>query len=319
MAGTIFSLALSQRLDNEGRPLIDAPLYIYEANTSTPADAYMDFGLTVKHPWPMRTDSAGMLPAFWLADGQYKVRFTDPAGAIVYFDLPSVQAVGPSEGGSSGGGGSGVDPNAIFQTGDELWQKRTGSRAGWVRQNARTIGGAASGATERANADTQPLYEYLWNTYPDEFCPVVGGRGVSAAADFAANKAIATPDMRGYGARGLDDMGNDPAGRITNGAPTVAASSGGSEKHVISQANLPSANLTGTTSSDGLHSHNYTYAAPSFSAAPGGQNAGARSDVSATSGAAGAHSHNVTVALGGSATPLNTMDPYRLGTWYIKM
>src|SRR5690606_10723240 len=113
--------------------------------------------------------------------------------------------------------GGGVDPSAIFQTGDELWLKRSGPRSGWVRQNGRTIGSAASGATERANADTQPLYEYLWNTYPADQCPVTGGQGISAAADFAANKRIATPDMRGYGPRGLDDMGNDPAGRITDG------------------------------------------------------------------------------------------------------
>lgn len=280
----------------------------------------MDFGLTVKHPWPMRTNSAGMIPAFWLADGQYRVRFTDPAGATVFLDEPSVQAIGPSEGGGGGGGGgSGVDPNAIFQTGDELWLKRTGSRAGWVRQNARSIGGAASGATERANADTQPLYEYLWNTFPDDFCPVVGGRGTSAAADFAANKAIATPDMRGYGPRGLDDMGNDPAGRVTDGTPTTAGSSGGSEKHIIAHTNLPSANLSGSTNVAGKHNHSYLDRGFGPAAAgPGIPTAGASDQYRATADA-GDHSHIVTVALGGSATPLNTMDPYRLGTWYIRL
>ena len=98
MAGTLFSLALSQRFDREGELLINAPLYIYEANTTTPVDVYQDFGLSVLHQWPMRTDTAGMIPAFWLPDGQYRARLTDEAGAVVYFDMASVQALGPSTG-----------------------------------------------------------------------------------------------------------------------------------------------------------------------------------------------------------------------------
>jgi hypothetical protein len=40
----------------------------------------------------------------------------------------------------------------------------TGVLSGFVRCNARTIGSATSGGTERQNADTQALFEYLWNT-----------------------------------------------------------------------------------------------------------------------------------------------------------
>lgn len=69
MAGTLFSLGLNQQCDAQGRPLLDAPLYIYQANTSTPVNVYQDFELDILHPWPLRTDSTGRLPAFWLPDG----------------------------------------------------------------------------------------------------------------------------------------------------------------------------------------------------------------------------------------------------------
>lgn len=326
MAGTLFSLALSQRLDNEGNPLINAPLYLYAANTSTPVNAYSDYGLTLLHPWPLRTDSAGMVPAFWLADGRYRARFTDEAGAVVYFDIADVQAVGPSEGSGSGSGSS-VDPNAIIKTGDLIWQPVSGARSGFVRANARTIGSVSSGATERANADTQPAYEFLWNNFSDTLCPVTSGRGASATADFAANKPIATLDMRGYGPMGLDDMGNTAVGRITDGTPTTAASTGGSEKRTLVEANLP-AHTHGpgslATSSSGNHTHAANQSSGNGQAAsPGGLTCANSYNSGGTStGAAGDHSHTVTSGVTtstGSGTALNTMSPYRLGSFYIKL
>jgi hypothetical protein len=64
---------------------------------------------------------------------------------------------------------------------------------GWVYANDGTIGTAASGATSRANADTWPLYNTLWANVSQAFAPVTGGRGISAIADFAANKPIQLP------------------------------------------------------------------------------------------------------------------------------
>jgi len=58
----------------------------------------------------------------------------------------------------------------------------TGVRSGFVRANGRTIGSATSGATERANADAQALFEYLWNT--DANLAVSTGRGASSNADW---------------------------------------------------------------------------------------------------------------------------------------
>jgi hypothetical protein len=90
----------------------------------------------------------------------------------------------------------------------------TAAPTGWVLASGRTIGSAASGATERANADTSSLYTLLWTNLPDTIATVTGGRGASAAADFAANKPILLPDMRGRATAGLDNMGGTAAGRM---------------------------------------------------------------------------------------------------------
>lgn len=323
MAGTLFSLAMSQWRDVNGLPEQDAPLYIYEANSSTPVDVYQDFGLSVLHPWPMRTNSYGMIPPFWLDDGAYRARMTNAAGSVVYFDVFTMQAVGPSDGSGEGGGGGGVDQNAIFQTGDPIWLPRAGARSGWVRMNGRTIGSATSGATERANADTQPLFEYLWNNFDDTLCPVTGGRGANAASDFAANKPIGILDMRGRGPFGLDDMGNNAAGIITDGTPTAAASGGGSEKFSFNLARNQLPNVSPTiTIIDPGHSHSYTTRGGTVQSGP---NAGGvwQSTSSADTGSSTTGITATCQSLNGGVTqqPIarNTMSPYRLGSWYMRL
>lgn len=84
-----------------------------------------------------------------------------------------------------------------FGTGDAKLTMKTTADSGWVIANDGTLGNAASGGTTRANADTINLFTLLWTNYADAQCPVSGGRGVSAAADFAANKTIQLPLMLG--------------------------------------------------------------------------------------------------------------------------
>jgi microcystin-dependent protein len=86
---------------------------------------------------------------------------------------------------------------ARFTTGDVKLTIKTVADPGWVLMNDGTIGNAVSGATTRANADTEALFTLLWNNTTDANCPVSGGRGASAAADFAANKTIALPKALG--------------------------------------------------------------------------------------------------------------------------
>jgi hypothetical protein len=238
MSGTI-NLSLSQQFDNTGKPLSGGRLSFFQAATTTPQNAYKDTALTLPHPNPIILDSSGRVPEFWLADGNIKFVLTDKSG-VVQISSTSTQILGPSSG---SGGGSTVDSTTIFQTGDLMWLDQSGTRAGWVRDNGRTIGSATSGASERANADCEALFTFLWTTYSDSICPVVGGRGANAAADWAANKQITLPDKRGYVPGGLDDMGNSAAGRLANvplilGTVTAAGSLIGETTHQLTVSEL---------------------------------------------------------------------------------
>lgn len=214
--------------------------FIAAGTTSDPQNAFYDADLTLPLPNPYPLDASGRMPAFYLADGQIKVRIVD-ANGVQQYAQDNILVVGPSSG---SGGGGGVDPTTVFQTGDCLWQDIQGTRAGWVRDNGRTIGSASSGATERANADTSALFSYLWNNFSNTICPVSTGRGANAAADFAANKTITLPDKRGYVPGGLDDMGNSAAGRYANvpvvsGDTITAGSVLGEATHTLTAAEIP--------------------------------------------------------------------------------
>jgi hypothetical protein len=96
------------------------------------------------------------------------------------------------------------------QTGDEKFSFATAC-AGWVQAHGGTIGSAASGATARANADTQNLFTLFWNTYNNATLPIQDSagapsvRGASAAADFAANKRLPVFDIRDRAMRGASN------------------------------------------------------------------------------------------------------------------
>lgn len=240
MAGTVPSLSLSTQFDKNGELLRSGKVYWYQANTLIPQLAYSDSGLTLPLANPYTLDGSARVPEFYCADGSIRVRVVDKNG-LVQIDARNVLVIGPSSG---GGGGGSVDATAIFQTGDTMWLDQAGPRSGWVRDNARTIGSATSGATERANADCLLLFTFLWVTYSDTICPVPGGRGVSASADWAANKQITMPDKRGYIPGGVTDMGNTDSLRlasvpIVSGNATTPGSRLGEARHALSEPELP--------------------------------------------------------------------------------
>jgi hypothetical protein len=116
-----------------------------------------------------------------------------------------------------------------------------------VPANGSTIGNASSNASGRANADTLWLFTYVWNNCLSTTCSLfnsAGGaisRGATAIADFNANDAIATIDMRGRGAVGIDQGGTSrlTGVPIITGNPTSTMSYIGENFHTLSLGEIP--------------------------------------------------------------------------------
>lgn len=160
--------------------------------------------------------------------------------------------------------------------------RRTNAPAGWVKENGGTIGSVASGATTRANADTEDLFTLLWEQFDNTILPIQNSagvattRGATAAADFAANKRIPLFDSRTRFHRGADDgLGFDAT--LTVGL----SQADGIKKH----------KHPGTTGSAGAHTHSVP------TGGGGGGNAAQTGPQSAsliTTGSSGAHTHPFT-------------------------
>jgi microcystin-dependent protein len=197
--------------------------------------------------------------------------------------------------------------------------------SGWVRLNGLTIGNAASSATERANADTSTLFSFLWTNYADAVCAVSSGRGASAAADYAANKTITLPDLRGRAFFGLDGMGNVAASRLGSvvTSSNTMGGTGGAETVTLTEANLAAhTHAAGTlaTASDGAHTHTYSEAQYT-NAAVNNSTSVATSNASGTTSSNGAHTHTITGSTGsaGSGTAHSNMPPAFLTSFIIKL
>jgi hypothetical protein len=86
---------------------------------------------------------------------------------------------------------------AQFTTGDVKLTLKTTADTGWVVMNDGSIGSAASGATTRANADTQALFTLIYNNTVDTDAPVSGSRSGNATTDFNAGKRLTLPKALG--------------------------------------------------------------------------------------------------------------------------
>lgn len=123
-------------------------------------------------------------------------------------------------------------------TGDYLGSMAEGERPGYVRANGGTIGNATSAATERANADTLALFSLLWGKNSASL-PVSGGRGSSAAADFAANKRITLPDAKNKVLAWIDGMGQAETDLLTGAVDgKQIGATGGAQSHQLTEEEL---------------------------------------------------------------------------------
>lgn len=309
----------------DGKPLAGGVLKFYQAGTvATPQIAYQDSGLTIPVVGgsQLTCDAFGRLPQFFLADGSIKIELRDVHG-VLQVTADGLLVLGASSG---GGGGSPVDPTTVLQTGWLQPIYGTGIVSGFVRANGRTIGSATSGATERANADTSALFLFLYGV--DTNLAVSGGRGASAAADYAANKTIALPDLRGRVIAGLDDMGNSAAGRLTatyfGSAATTLGVANGAESQTLTQAQLPNVSPTFTGTTNATISNSTTPNAPVgaiITTAAGGGSAFSAFQVGTANnnGIASAGTAVGTISALGSGNAHPNVQPTMLATFYIKL
>jgi microcystin-dependent protein len=134
----------------------------------------------------------------------------------------------------------------VFTTGDVKPTLKTVADTGWVMADDGTVGNGSSSATNRANADVSALYAVLW-AIPNTYAPVTGGRGVSAAADFAAGKPIALTKMLG---RALASAGAGSGLTSRDLGSTV-----GEETHTLTAAESAELTYESAVDEHGGHAH----------------------------------------------------------------
>ena len=319
MSAFLWPLSRTTVLDNNGDIVPGALLNFWVAGTTTPLTTYQDSALTAPHPNVIEASASGRFPAVYMTYTDYRQRARTPGGTVL-FDDDGIANPAPA---SSGGGGS-VPDDELFKTGDTKWSFDEGPLDGFVRLNGRTIGNAGSGATERANDDTEDLYVWLYALLDDTVCPVAGGRGANAAADYAAGKAMGVPDMRGRLPVGVDDMGNSSAGRLTgalfsHGSGTTTGAMGGEGTHTLAVSEMPAHAHPGSiTDTHPGHQHGYLQN-PTASNYGAGPSSSGGNPTGGTTDSGGQHSHAVTVASQGGGGAHNNMPPFILATWFIHL
>lgn len=326
MAAYSWPLSRQTVLDLNGNAVAGAQLRFFLAGTTTPLIAYADDALSVPLPaYPdfIPSDAYGRWPRVYLPYGSYKEEVRSAAGVLLWND-DGIANPAPA---SSGGGGT-VPDSERFKTGDPKWSFEPGQISGFVRCNAMTIGNAASGATERANADTEALFIWLWTRLDNTVCPVSGGRGVSGAVDYAAGKTLQLPDLRGRPLYGLDTMGNAAANRLAGatfayGNASTTGSYGGAATTTLSQANLPAVSPTISVSDTTQKSVSITTANIQVGTGSTQQvvtnvlTAGGATTVQTTGTTGG--SVTASIAALGSGTAFSNMPPFMLVSWHLKL
>jgi hypothetical protein len=234
-----------------------AKAYFYAGGTTTPLVVYQDSGEAAAHAHPLLADASGRWPDVFVPyTTSYDVRVTSADDVQLTFSrqIPNPDPVELSVT---------VDPVQTVTTGMIHAELLNTIKPGYVRLNGRSIGNAASGGTERAHADTSALFTYLWNATTDAIAPVSGGRGGSAAADFAANKNLGLPSFQGAIPIGLDDMGATAGGFFTGlgfavGTETTPGARTGANGAALNASNIPAHAHSGTTNPESAHTHTGT-------------------------------------------------------------
>lgn len=160
----------------------------------------------------------------------------------------------------SGGGvwttASSIITNTAFSTGDLKLTHKVTADSGWLMWAEGTIGDGSSGATLLASSSAAALFTLYWTINPTGTL-VSGGRGLSAAADFAAHKTLHLPPGPGRSlvvagvATGLttrtflESGGSETVTLVANQIPTLTSSG----SNTITVASTTPNTVTGTIQS----------------------------------------------------------------------
>ena len=172
------------------------------------------------------------------------------------------------------------DMNAIVPVGVPLPYFGNVAPTDHLILDGNTIGDALSGATARANADTQALFVLLWNSIANTELVIQTSagapttRGINALADFNAHMRMPLPDLR------ANTLGGYKAGDASFGTLGKVV---GEAAHTLTTTELPSHHHGGLPSSTST-SYGGVMGGQSYYTPSGGNNS---SDV----GGGGAHNN----------------------------
>jgi len=219
------------------------------------------------------------------------------------------------------GGANWISPSWAKGTGEIQWRPASLTLPSNIILNGTTIGNAASASSQRSNADCLFAFQYLWNNFSNTLCPVPGGRGANALADFNGNKQITVLDMRCASAMGVDAMGSGGTGflnsvPVQSGSITLPGSVVGENLHTLITAELAvHSHANGLV--DPTHQHGYIGSGPLTGTGTGATIAMANLTNLATNAANTGQS--ITNANAGSGSSHNTVHRSMLGYWFMHL
>lgn len=187
---------------------------------------------------------------------------------------------------------------AFFSTGDVKFTLKAAPDSGWLMFADQTIGNISSGATY-ANVQALALYTLIWNNVSNAYAPVVGGRGASASADWAAQKPMQLLYVLG---RALAVAGTGSGYTAKSLGQTL-----GVETVSLSTPNLPAYTPTGSVAT----TTTVTLALSQYSTSGGvlAQPGNSTTNINAAGITANSTSTFTGTAQGGTSAPFSVMNP----------
>jgi len=291
-----------------------AKAFFFQGGTTSPLTVFRDSGESSAHPIPVVADSNGRWPDVfvpYVTAYDFQVKSKDGVQLTFTLAVPNPNPVDVTVI---------IPPEQRVQTGMIHAELINTTKTGYVRLNGRTIGNAASPASERANglnnldSDTFPLFQYLYNNLPDSIATVSGGRTVSGAiSDFNNNKTIVLPDSRGGTLVGLDDMGNTTLANafaglaFTIGSSIIPGSTVGINSNILTVAQMPPHLHQGTTGRHLGHQHSTAVAGASGQGGVAGGAISTGVELRTDNGQFASHSHGWANGIPGDAGGFQTL------------